>query len=602
MSVIIMILLTTAFGVLARRTARRIKRRKNALTDIVLQFDYLSIRRARRYYIATQYQNATPSRQEEPGFTHQYIARNKLIPFFIRTAFDQRAEAERFYLILADSGMGKTTFMVNLYLRYHGIFNSRHDQKMKLLRFSDPETLTIVRSIGNEEAKRTILLLDALDEDRGIVSTNSAISDSQAFRNRIDEIIEITRTFAIVVITCRTQYFPGQEDDPYELKIRRPDERGFYTFNKLYISPLNNEEVKRYLRKKYGSLFFINRCKKKKAERIVNQAGNLLMRPMLLSYIDYFIDGKEPYLDSYNIYSVMVDKWLQREAEKRKGINDRQTFIERLEHLSQSVAVELYRTWKTESRLYLSKDETMKMAQTYGIQLEPQEITGQSLLTCDGFGNWKFSHKSIMEYFLAKELVDNPQFLKEWSFAGMDMTRQFYHQMKGPFIHVYSDTGSNSNGIYISRECIVDTEYDLIRARANESRIWLASVWDAMAYCNRMNSIYGYEPVYSCWGPIHKENYQQNQGFRLLTPEECKLLYQRKLPGNDRSSPKSAAEDPPGTMCYDGSRAFCYSSEPLTVWLKEQPTRAVAEKAMLDAMEIKDIEARNYALRVAFVP
>ena len=67
----------------------------------------------------------------------------------------------------------------------------------------------------------------------------------------IDEIIEATRSFREVVLTCRTQYFPGQEDDPYELKIQRPDQNGYYILNKLYISPFDDEEIEHYLKKKY---------------------------------------------------------------------------------------------------------------------------------------------------------------------------------------------------------------------------------------------------------------------------------------------------------------------------------------------------------------
>ena len=96
---------------------------KNTKTERYLkpQFDYKSIKLATQFYIPTQYQNASPTRQEEPKFTHKYISQNPLISFFLKTAFKEKRESERFYLILADSGMGKTTFMVNLYMKYTGL-------------------------------------------------------------------------------------------------------------------------------------------------------------------------------------------------------------------------------------------------------------------------------------------------------------------------------------------------------------------------------------------------------------------------------------------------------------------------------------------------
>ena len=42
-----------------------------------------------------------------------------LTTFNIKDAFDEKKESNKYYLILADSGMGKTTFMINLYVRYH---------------------------------------------------------------------------------------------------------------------------------------------------------------------------------------------------------------------------------------------------------------------------------------------------------------------------------------------------------------------------------------------------------------------------------------------------------------------------------------------------
>lgn len=453
-SVILITLLVALISKLYIACRKRYKFQENAIEDIKPQFDHLSIKKARKFYIQTQYQNASPARQEEPGFTHKYIARNKLIPFFIKTAFNEKTDSERFYLILADSGMGKTTFMINLYLRYNSFLTYSRDYEMKLFRLSNPDTLNQVKSIQTEDAKKIILLLDALDEDLGIISTDPNISDANAFQNRIDEIIEITKNFREVLITCRTQYFPGQEEDPYELKIKRPDEKGFYILNKLYISPFNEKEVKKYLNKKFGVIPFIHRKKKKRAFKIVSKSKNLVMRPMLLSYINYLIEDEVTNATTYNIYDTLVTKWIHREAEKRKGLTDRGTFITNLRKLSIKTAIVIYYNWRNEGRMHISKEESLMIAREFEIELKPEEITGQSLLTCDGIGNWKFAHKSILEFFLANEVSENPNFLKEMHFKGMDMVRKFYEELNPHLTFIDRSTKwdqSDHDSIFITK-------------------------------------------------------------------------------------------------------------------------------------------------------
>ncbi len=537
LSIIVITVLTLLIGFIIKIILQKFKQYSIAQQDINPQFDYQSIKKAKQYYIATQYQNASPSRQEEPGFTHQYIARNKLIPFFLKIGFNPKAQSDRFYLILADSGMGKTTFMINLYFSYHSFFSKKDKPNLKLLRFSNPDTIDTIKSIKREEAKRTILLLDALDEDRGIVSTNPNVSDALTFRNRLNEIIEITRNFAEVVMTCRTQYFPGQEDDPYELEITKPDESGYYTLNKLYISPFNDKEVKRYLRKKYGYLPFINSRNKKRASRVVEESKNLIMRPMLLSYIDYLIEDDPSYRSTYQTYDTLVTKWLIRESEKRKIIIERDQFISNLKQLSQQLAKIIYFNWKKESRMYIKKDDCISIANKFEIKLRAEEITGQSLLTCDGIGNWKFAHKSIMEYFLAKEAYENPQFLSSLNFAGMDMAKKFYEELN-PYIKYFEGLPAKVKSFYCTGP-IDAFHFDSVLFQSNpfQRQFKICSLRDAMLYCNDLNKKNGYPPVYhiDINNPFKMYSFSNFQGkiindvsrvrgFRLPTPFEWEFI------------------------------------------------------------------------------
>lgn len=546
-SVILIVLLVTGLVQFCKHLYNRYKFERDALENINPQFDHLSIKKAKQFYIQTQYQNASPARQEEPGFTHKYIARNKLIPFFIKTAFNEKVDSERFFLILADSGMGKTTFMVNLYLRYNSIYNYSRKYSMKLLRFSNIDTIQEIKSIKSEEAKRTILLLDALDEDLGIISTDPNVSDAQAFQNRIDEIIELTKNYREVVITCRTQYFPGQEDDPYELKIKRPDEKGFYILNKIYISPFNEKEVRRYLNKKFGVIPFINSKKKKAAHKIVSQSTNLIMRPMLLSYIDYLIEEEVSERTTYSIYETLVLKWLQREAEKRKGLADRKKFITDLRMLSVRTAINIYLNWRKEGRMFLSKEETIKIAEEFKIELKPEEITGQSLLTCDGVGNWKFAHKSILEYFLAKEAIANIKFLRVMNFKGMDMARKFYGELQPLLLFIdnsiITDVRMPDSCKTLQDYFIYDRPVDhqdmkvgfaLQNTALHRSQFQRVSFKDAISYCNEMNRLFVYPEVYDDQFNFMDKNgnkvtnIDEVRGFRLPTVCELQIYFSHR--------------------------------------------------------------------------
>jgi hypothetical protein len=523
---------------------KRYKYVKEALEDIKPQLDYLLIKKSKKYYIQTQYQNASPSRQEEPGFTHKYIARDKLIPFFKKIAFNENVDSERFYLILADSGMGKTTFMINLYIAYHTFFCYPRKYKMKLFRFTNSDTIDQVKSIKTEDAKKTILLLDALDEDLGILSTDPAISDAIAFQKRIDEIIEITKNFREVVITCRTQYFPGQEEDPYELKIKRPDEKGFYTLNKLYISPFNEKEVNKYLNKKFGIIPFINQKKKKRALKIVSKSKNLVMRPMLLSYIDYLIEDELKEVTTCSIYDTLVTKWLEREAFKRRGEADRKFFIEGLRNLSFKTAIVIYSNWRKEGRMYLTKEEALHIAEQFSIQLKAEEITGQSLLTCDGVGNWKFAHKSILEFFLAKEAFQRPMFLKDMNFKGMDMARKFYEELNprlilfDPSIITEEELPNEIKRLseyYIYKSPVSpDDFYEIMHPDSKYSYqlggYQKCSFSEAIDFCNKMNIKHGYAPIYDNeFNFLHANgntvgSSEGVRGFRLPTQMELQAF------------------------------------------------------------------------------
>ena len=449
-----------------------VTRYKNSKTsrDLAPYFDYQKVKKSREFFIPTQFQNPSPTREEEPEFSHKFVSKSPLIPFFMKTAFNEKKESDKYYLVLADSGMGKTTFMINLYVHYTSFFNFGGKYKIRLFPFGDARILEQIQKIKPEDVPNTILLLDAFDEDKKLIPPTEpdGLSEDDRFRRRLDEIIETVCDFREVVITSRTQYFPGQENEPYELKIPRFDDKGFHTLAKFYLSPFDHKEIARYLNKKYGILKFWNRKKKKIATTIVNNSPRLLVRPMLLSYIDYLVAGSEQeYKNTRKIYETLIDKWIEREATKRKHqTSAREKFKQDLLRYSQLVAVEIYRQRKQEGMLCLNKEAAVEIAHKNNIDLRDYEITGQSLLTRDAEGNWKFAHKSILEYFIAREALENFGFQMEIDFAGMDLARHFYSEKLPEFVFIKGDTfliGRNDDIIkdfYMAKHTVTVAQYE----------------------------------------------------------------------------------------------------------------------------------------------
>jgi formylglycine-generating enzyme required for sulfatase activity len=425
LSGLIGIILVVFASALFKRLADHYKNSK-AARDLAPYFDYRKVKASRELFIPTRFQNASPALEEEPQFTHKFVAKNPLIPFFMKTVFNEKKESEKFYLVLGDSGMGKTTFMINLYMQYNSFFNFSHKYKIRLLPFGDARILDQIKKTDPKEVANTILLLDAFDEDQKLIPSGASdgLTDDERFRRRLDEIIETVRDFREVVITSRTQYFPGQENEPYELKVPRFDDKGFHLLAKLYLSPFDNREIKHYLNKKYGALRVWNWKKKQTAVTIVKNSPKLMVRPMLLGYIDFFTDDKKIYQSTYEIYETLVDKWLEREATKRKHLKDREKFKRDLYAYSRLVAVEIYRQRQQTDLLCLKKEAAIEIARINNLDLCDYEITGQSLLTRDVEGNWKFAHKSILEFFISIEVASDLQLWFGQNFDGMDMIGQ----------------------------------------------------------------------------------------------------------------------------------------------------------------------------------
>lgn len=342
-------------------------------------------------YINTRGQNVDPSNQME-------IKNNKaansydLNTFFVKKVFEDRVEG-KYFAILGDSGMGKTTFMSELYARYNSKLFKKYEAKF--INLSEEKDLSwLEKKVTNY--RNTILLLDGLDENK------AAMEDCDKY---LKTVIKYTKVFYKVIISCRTQFFADEESEMSSVRS---------VFNKIYISPFSEQDVNKYLRKLYGR----DNIKLEKAKKIVDKVPNLMVRPMLLSYIDELLEDDFSYKYTYQIYEIMIRKWMKREANyiSEEGVQN-------LYKLMRAMAMDMY---KNNIIGYTLKDIENFCAD---IDMDVVAARSRSLLNRTSSGKYKFAHKSILEYFLADEAYNNLFFRNNYNFSAYTMAASFFREM-----------------------------------------------------------------------------------------------------------------------------------------------------------------------------
>ncbi|MEZ4776763.1 MAG: SUMF1/EgtB/PvdO family nonheme iron enzyme [Bacteroidia bacterium] len=377
-------------------------------------YSYREVQEATRYFIPTKGQKESPSDFDEPG---KLVPKQELISMFIDEVFDHKGDDQKYYVVLGGSGMGKTTFMLNLILKYRLRWRPfQFKQKISLFPLSDPRTLNLVGEI--EDKPNTILLLDALDEDP------EATADLE---NRLEQLTQVSQDFRTVIITCRTQFFSSEETEPGETPIKKYGTKGgFQAFQKIYVSPFSTSDINAYLRKRFPIYQFL---KRKQGKKIVESTPKIMVRPMILANINDLIKNNRTYNYTHEVYAGIIQSWLDREAGKFSQEDRREKFKKDLVLFSEKLALDMYARLRSGKGMYLSEADFSALAENYNIQLSELEMKSRSLLNRNAAGQWKFSHKSIMEYFLAKQISSD---FKEYllaNFEGLDMAEKFCEEL-----------------------------------------------------------------------------------------------------------------------------------------------------------------------------
>ena len=321
----------------------------------------------------------------------------------------------RFTLVLGDSGMGKSTFLERYYA-YHWRSPKRSARfKPVVIPLNGLDADELVNTISVQARGETVLMLDALDED------NAAITD---FAKRFDEIVKLAGKFRAVVISCRTQFLTDVACVPEEIDLPAPSgPKGLSEgldrrVRRLYLSPFSDAQVKKYLAARFR--YWRTPVARMRAKRAAHRFKDLMSRPLLLTYIDD-LASKSELKYSFQAYRTIVESWLNREVDKRRLTIRPSDLL----HFSEELAVNLF----SNGRDRIPTAELQSLAERFRVTLVPREVRERSLLHNDAEGNWKFSHRSIMEYLLvnaASEAKERPPWAGQpWT----DQMRVFAREM-----------------------------------------------------------------------------------------------------------------------------------------------------------------------------
>jgi hypothetical protein len=244
-----------------------------------------SIERAVRYYIPPLCQSIDPAGGEESRLIHSVQA-----PLF--ETFDKALSSEseeKYHILLADSGMGKSSAVINYCVRHQRRWRKKYQVAMVPLGIPDADER--IKKIENK--RKTSLFLDALDED-----TLAMVDHVERMRL----LIRATNEFRKVIITCRTQFFLSDEEIPKEtgvlkLAARSAGESAEQLFYKIYLAPFSDDQVKAYLKRRYPVWQWKRR---KQALRLVSKIPLLSARPMLLAHIDDLVKIDRDFSFSYD--------------------------------------------------------------------------------------------------------------------------------------------------------------------------------------------------------------------------------------------------------------------------------------------------------------
>ena len=235
----------------------------------------------------------------------------------------------------------------------------------------------------------------------------------------LKEICNLAEKKTKIILTCRPNYFETYnefvkifQNTPFPFE---PGDTPKIDFVETSIKELTITQVKEYVESFSEELSKVNISVKDILDAISNthDLTDLSKRPFLLFMIvstlpKILSEDKvkdETKINAAKLYAFYTDMWIKREDRKNKTLikqEDKELFCKEF-------AFKLYMS-DTDCLSYKDFPETIKKYFKYVSRIEDidyfsHDIQSCSFLTSDRSGDFKFIHKSFMEYFVADRIV-----------------------------------------------------------------------------------------------------------------------------------------------------------------------------------------------------
>lgn len=373
---------------LIRRLGSRRKQQEQAISDINNVFGDPVL--LSNYYIVPKCQHHNPADYNEDDGPRSDLRTSifDYIGAFLKKPVALRNGGHQLF-ILADAGMGKTSVLIMLKLG-HLLELFPPDYACLLLKLG-PDSLATLRQQNNKD--KTVVLLDALDEDPMAWGR---------FEARLDELLRATEYFRHVIITCRTQFFPETDVNPF----RNPGRVtvGDFICPMIFLSLFDDDQVDDYLRKRFSG-FWGGKAKRVRAKKILDAMQSLRFRPLLLAHIGELMEAPDQTWNEYTVYQALLDTWLKREHKKLREQNIQP--LPTTAALWDACTLLAVHLQGLGLRVLAQDDLCALVADMPAIALiENFEIGGRSLLNRNSARAYRFAHYSIQEFLVAHALVE----------------------------------------------------------------------------------------------------------------------------------------------------------------------------------------------------
>lgn len=376
----------------SRKVAERIFRSSG-----VASFTSDDVLHAGRNYVAPNCMQTDPSNEDD---LRTVVA---LGPLFqtIDDHFDAGGQ-KRHVILLADSGMGKTSFCINYYTREMRKRASKR-RSVVIVSLGRGNAIEEIRRVANK--RDTVCFLDAFDEDPDAVGNPS---------ERLSELMGEAADFRNVVVTCRSQFFASDDAIPSSSGImyvaaRKAGQGRELPLHRLFLAPLSANQVKTYLSKQFPLISIKNWGMRRQALSLVATVSELSTRPMLLELLPDLVRERRSISELFGLYEFLVEKWLQRESGWIRPVDLREISIE--------LAVRSYIQQRAGHGDRIAPSVIEELAIAHQTPLETWKLKSRSLLNRDVAGQFKFAHRSVMEYLFLLAALGGDQrcFSVEWT-------------------------------------------------------------------------------------------------------------------------------------------------------------------------------------------